>query len=516
MMSKVKSLSELEEACSDLHATEQKVVLCHGVFDLIHIGHVRHFEVAKKHGDILIVTITGDSFVNKGPDRPVFPSELRSEMLAAMDIIDYVAVIEDTSARPSIETVKPDVYVKGGEYAKHSDDVTNKIAMEVNLVESFGGQVIYTDDVTFSSSNLLNNYFNLHDKPARAFLNKLKGDNGEALIKQYFEDISKLKVLVLGEAIIDEYQYVAPMGKAAKEHILATHFTNYERFAGGVIAATNHIASMCAEVEVMALVGDGNEDNGKENDSFQGFIRESLDDNIKLSLVERPNAPTTRKIRFVEPTYVRKLFEVYHMDDSPLPEDVRTKFRKDLTKKIRDVDLVILLDFGHGFMDPDVIELLEREASFLAINVQSNSANTGYNLITKYRRADLVCIDAMEARLAARDKHSGLSTIVSETLPCLINSNRIIVTHGKHGCFTFDAANRDPLHIPAFKRSVVDTIGAGDAFFVMASLFAAVGAGNEISAFAGNVAGSLKVGIVGHRKGITKLQLQRSIMTLMK
>lgn len=516
MIKKIKSPSELSEACAALRADGKKVVLCHGCFDLLHVGHLRHFETAKKHGDILVVTITGDAFVNKGPDRPVFPSELRCEMLAAMDIVDYVAVIEDHSAIPSIKTVQPDIYVKGGEYANHADDVTGKIALETQLVESFGGQVVYTDDITFSSSNLLNNHFELIDKPVRVFLDRLKADGGEAKVARCLDDISKLKVLVLGEAIVDEYQYVSPMGKAAKEHIIATHFGGVERFAGGVIAAANHIASMCGEIEVMTMVGDGVEDSDCKHENFQSFIREALNENIKLSLVERPDAPTVRKIRFVEPTYVRKLFEVCHMDDSPLPSSVREKFRRDLSKKIKEVDIVIVCDFGHGFIDADVIELLERESPFLAINVQSNSANTGYNLLTKYNRADIVCIDAMEARLAAHDKHSSLSAIVSETLLRLIDTKCIIVTHGKSGCFTFDPETRTPIHIPAFKRTVVDTIGAGDAFFVMAALFSAVGAGNELSAFVGNVAGGIKVGVVGHRESISKLQLQRSISTIFK
>lgn len=516
MIRKIKTTSELYEICAALKGDGKKIVLCHGCFDLLHIGHLRHFETAKKNGDILVVTITGDSFVNKGPDRPVFPSELRCEMLAAMDIVDYVAVIEDPSAIPSIKTVQPSIYVKGGEYANHAEDVTGKIALETELVESFGGEVVYTDDITFSSSNLLNNHFELVDKPVRVFLDRLKSSGGEAKAEKCLEDISKLRVLVLGESIIDEYQYVSPIGKAAKENIIATQFSGVERFAGGVIAAANHIASMCGEIEVMTLIGDGVEDSDLKHENFHSFIRESLNKSIELSVVERPNAPTVRKIRFVEPTYVRKLFEVCHIDDTPLPAAVREKFRRDLSEKIQNVDIVIVCDFGHGFIDADVVALLEREAPFLAVNVQSNSANMGYNLLTKYKRADIVCIDAMEAHIAAHDKHASLSVITSEILPALIDSKSIIVTHGKGGCFTFDPKTHEAIHIPAFKRTVVDTIGAGDAFFVMASLFSKVGADNELSAFVGNVAGGIKVGVVGHREAISKLQLQRSMRTIFK
>jgi rfaE bifunctional protein nucleotidyltransferase chain/domain len=513
---KIKELGVLSDVCDQLKNEGKKVVLCHGCFDLLHIGHLRHFETAKKHGDILVVTLTGDAFVNKGPNRPVFPSELRCEMLAGMDVVDYVAVIEEHSAIPSIKAVRPSIYVKGGEYANHAKDVTGKIALETELVESFGGKVIYTNDLTFSSSNLLNHHFELIDKPVRVFLDRIKAFGGEKQLEQCLEDISKLRVLVVGEAIVDEYQYVSPMGKAAKENIIATQFNGVERFAGGAVAVANHIASMCQEVEIMTLLGDGVEEGGLQQENYYSFIREALEDTVKLSVVERPNAPTVRKIRFVEPTYVRKLFEVCHINDTPLPAAVRDKFLQDLSEKIKHVDVVIVCDFGHGFLDAQAVDLLQREAPFLAVNVQSNSANIGYNLMTKYRRADIVCVDAMEARLAARNKHANLSEIAAKILPNLIESKSIIVTHGKNGCLTFDADTGDSIHIPAFKHAVVDTIGAGDAFFVMAALFSKAGANNELAAFVGNVAGSIKIGVVGHRQPLTKLQLQRSISTILK
>ena len=508
MTKKIDSLEDLANLCESLRENGNRIVLCHGVFDLFHIGHLRHFQTAKKHGDILIVSLTGDAYVNKGPGRPVFPSELRSELLASLDIIDYVAVVEDHSANPIIEAVKPHFYVKGGEYSNAASDITGKITVEIQLVEGFGGKVVYTDEITFSSSNLLNSHFNLLDKPVQVFLSKLKEDGAEAKIEKCFEDMSKLKVVIIGESIIDEYQYVSPMGKAAKEHIIAAHYSNEERFAGGVVAAANHIASLCGELEVVTLLGD--------DEPYASFVREQLDPSIKLTEIVRPNSPTVRKIRFVEPTYVRKLFEVCHMDDAPLSDELQKRLNRILLPKLREADVVLVCDFGHGFISSKTIDLLERDSKFLALNVQSNSANQGYNLVTRYRRANLLCIDAMEARLATQDKHSSLSSIVAEELPRRINCNSIIVTHGKSGCYTFDPVAREPVHVPAFKHTVVDTIGAGDAFFVMASLFSAVGADNRLAAFVGNVAGAVKVGVVGHRESITKLKMRRSIITLMK
>jgi rfaE bifunctional protein nucleotidyltransferase chain/domain len=127
------------------------VALAHGVFDLLHLGHVRHIEAAAREGDILILTITADRFVNKGPGRPVFTEQLRAEMLAALEFVDWVAINPHPSAEDMLRAVAPDVYVKGSEYASATDDVTGKIIAEREAVEAGGGRVVFTDDVTFSS-----------------------------------------------------------------------------------------------------------------------------------------------------------------------------------------------------------------------------------------------------------------------------------------------------------------------------------------------------------------------------
>lgn len=509
-MKKKLSLKELRAFCKECHDHGKKVVLCHGVFDVLHVGHIRHLDYAKKNGDILVVTVTGDDFVNKGPDRPVFPSDLRLEMLASLGLVDRVTTIEEPSALSAIEVVRPDIYVKGKEYIE-KDDITGKITSEAELVEKYGGAVVYTDDIVFSSSNLINNHMNMIAEPVRAFLNQIKEDDGEYRVSECLSKIGQLKILIVGETIIDSYHYVSPMGKAAKENIIATLFSHEENFAGGAIAAANHLASICDNVEVLTMLGDPN-----LSEDHYDFVRAKLDEKVGLDVVTRPNGPTVLKRRFVEPTYVRKLFEVYNMDDSPLPDSTQKVFHKKLQTKVNEADLVIICDFGHGFMDSKACRIVEKDARFLAINTQSNSGNLGYNLASKYKRADFLCIDAPEARLVTNSKHVGLDEIVAKILPQEINGRHFMITHGKHGCYTYSTHEKESMHIPALKHNVVDTVGAGDAFFVIASTFLAVGADTALAGFLGNVAGGIKVGIVGHSKSIGKLELQRSVVTLLK
>jgi rfaE bifunctional protein nucleotidyltransferase chain/domain len=508
---KVVALRDLAELCESARHAGKRIVHCHGVFDLLHVGHLRHFMTAKGWGDVLVVSITADEFVNKGPGRPAFAADMRSEMLAALACVDWVTVVHDHSAEPAIEAVRADIYVKGGEYDDPEKDITGKISREQELVEAHGGQVKFTYDVTYSSSNLLNSHFKLFDDAAHSYLSLLRDIDAGKKIFRYIEKIEKLKVVIVGETIIDHYVYVAPMGKAPKENMIATLHQNEEIFAGGVIAAANHLSAICPHLEVVTLLGDP-----AVGDNFEDFIRRQLRTRTQPEFIYRPTGPTIQKTRFVEPTYVRKLFEVYRMDDRPLPEDTQKELRARLRERIRGADLVVVCDFGHGFIDKSVVSVLTEEAKFLAVNVQTNAGNLGYNLLTKYPRADFLCIDAMEARLVSQDKHLALEEVVGRVIPSMISCPNVIVTHGKAGCYTFDQKRKGILHAPAFRQDIVDTVGAGDAFFALAAPFAALGAESEIVSFIGNIAGAMKVGVVGHRESTTKLQLLRYITTLLK
>lgn len=506
---KIVSLEALESVIGARRRKGSRIVLSHGVFDLFHVGHLRHLKWARSQGDILVVTITADEFVNKGPDRPAFPAEQRAEVLAGLDLVDHVAVVHEPSATPAIRAVKPDAYVKGGEYAEASSDITGKIVVERNLVESFGGEVIYTDDITFSSSSILNKHFAFTDEHVREYLDKLRGTGLEGRIADIFERIEKMRIMMIGETIIDRYVYVDALGKPPKENIMATLHQSEEIFAGGVIAAANNLAAICPNVELVTTLGDP---DAEEN--YESFVTEQLNDTITPSFVYRPGGPTVQKTRFVEPTYVRKLFEVYKMHDNPLPDVVQARFHDLLREKLADVDLVIVCDFGHGLISPQTVELLETSAPFLAVNAQSNAGNIGYNLINKYKGPDFVCLDALEARLAVRNKHAEIRDVGKE-LGKSVRSPNIIVTHGKTGCYVSNGAE-ESTHIPSFGGAVVDTVGAGDALYVMAAPCIAAGADCETAGFLGNVAGAITIGIVGHRRSLTRLEVQRYVSTLLK
>ncbi|HYM30224.1 MAG TPA: PfkB family carbohydrate kinase [Candidatus Cybelea sp.] len=504
---KIKTVDELAEIAKTWRRQGRKIALAHGCFDLMHMGHVRHLEAARAEGQALFVTITTDRFVNKGPGRPVFPDLFRAEMIAALECVDYVAISQWPTGEGVLHLVRPDVYVKGSDYKNEDEDITGKISKEKEIIEGYGGRIVFTDDITFSSSNLINRHLAVFDPAVNAYLSEHRPTDMLKRVLTAIESVQNKRVLLIGDTIVDEYQYAVPMGKTPKENMIAARFENRELFAGGVIAAANHVADFCGEVEVLSVLG--------EKESHEGLIRKSLKSNVSCDFLFRADVPTTRKCRFVDPGHMRKLFEVYHFDETPIEGRIERQLGELIVRKARDADVVIVTDFGHGMVTAKTIETVTEHAPFLAVNAQSNSANHGYNLITKYAKADYVCIDAPEARLALHDRFTDLGELIENRLAPSLGCDRLIVTHGKNGCVTYDKAV-GLSRIPAFTQQVIDTVGAGDAFLAITSPIVAAGAPMEVAGFIGNAVGALKVGIVGHRQSVEKVPLTKFVTTLLK
>ena len=134
----------------DLRAAGRRLVFTNGVFDLLHVGHVRYLAQARALGDVLLVAINSDCTVRelKGPDRPVFNEAERAEILAALRCVDYVTIFDDVSPRSLIARLLPDVLVKGGDYGL--DQIHGR-----EEVEAAGGKVISLPFVDGASTTSL-------------------------------------------------------------------------------------------------------------------------------------------------------------------------------------------------------------------------------------------------------------------------------------------------------------------------------------------------------------------------
>ena len=503
---KIKTVGTLAKIIAGLKAKGKRIVQCHGVFDLVHLGHIRHFNLAKKKADVLVVTITKDKHVRRGPGRPIFNEHLRAETLASLAITDYVSIIDASTATESIKLLKPDVYAKGQDYKQKEKDITGKIYEEEKAIKSVGGRLVFTDDITFSSSSLINNYLEVYPPRTVKYLKAIAKRYSIDFITEKLHSLKNLKVLVLGDAIIDQYHYCTPLGKSSKEHLVANRYTSEESFAGGSLATANNVASICGKVDLLTLLG--------EKGSFEDFIRSRLNPNINPVFFYRPEMGTIIKRRFVSEGVNRKLFEICYMKDDDISSQAETKIMRQLKRTIENYDLVVVSDFGHGLLTKRIINFICSKARYLALNVQTNSANIGFNLVTKYPRANCVCVDEMELRFATHDKFGDLRTHAKKVYQEL-GCEHIIATRGSLGSLSYSKSGG--FHeAPTFSYRVIDAIGAGDAFFAFVAPCFAKGLPQDLVSFIGNSVGSLAVQIICNREPIKSTDLIKFITRLLK
>lgn len=486
----------------------KKVILCHGVFDLVHPGHIIHFEEAKGMGDILVVSITAARYVRKGPGRPYFDDEMRMKFLAAIECIDYVILSESYTVDDIIEIVEPDVYVKGKEYARHEDDLTGMIAEEEKLVKEHGGTVAYTDGQVFSSTKLLNNAMPVLSPEVKEYMEAFHKKYSLSDIQGYINKMQNVKVLVVGDVIIDEYTYCTVQGLMSKDMGYSSRYQYSEQYLGGSLAVARHIASFSDEVTLMSVIG--------PEETIHSRMLNDLGDKMRLDFTYSPEFQTIIKSRYVSINEKREeVDKIFAINNLPTPMQIddqsMEQFKQRLREKIKDYDVVILCDFGHGLVDEEVMNIIQDNANFLALNCQTNSSNLGQNLITKYHRADVFALDQRELGLAFSNYRRSEEDALRD-LGKHFNSHGWLTT-GSKGAVSVE---QDQLQsCPAFTLKVKDTIGAGDAFFSLASMAVAVGAPIEVGTFIGNIAGALASNIVGNKEAVEKVNVLKYASTLL-
>ncbi len=506
-MAKIINKDDLKEI-EELKKNGKTIVLCHGVFDLVHPGHIIHFQEAKKMGDILVVSITSEKYVRKGPGRPYFDDGMRMKFLSAIDCIDYVMLSESYTVDDIIEALEPNLYVKGQEYAKAEDDITGMIDSEVELVRKHGGDIAYTTGQVFSSTKLINHALPALTDEVKEYMESFHEKYMLSDIKDYMDKMQKMKVLVIGDAIIDEYIYCIVQGMMSKDMGYSARYKYSEQYMGGSLAVANHLASFCDNITLMSVIG--------REESIHSRILNELSDKMRLDLVYSPKFETIIKSRYVSLNEKREeVAKIFAINNLPMPmkidADTMAKFKQRLLERVMQFDVVILCDFGHGLIDQDVIEILQDKAKFLAVNCQTNSSNYGKNLITKYHRADVFALDQKELGLA-------FSNYQNEEHESLIKLSEYFrskgwLTMGSLGAVSIENGNLK--HCPAFTLKVKDTIGAGDAFFALAAMIVSVGASMEMGTFIGNIAGALAANIVGNREAIEKVNVLKYASTLL-
>lgn len=273
---------------------------------------------------------------------------------------------------------------------------------------------------------------------------------------ELIESVADKRVLFLGERIIDVYHYTRPLGRPTKDAIVSVLWQETEEFEGGVYAAACHAKAVC-----------------RASHETRGDV--------------------LRKERWVEQSHMRKLFEMC----------TRTPWFHDTSHDLQHYDAVAVLDYGHGMTEElgffDVLD----SARYLAVNVQTNSENYGFNLATKYQHADYLCVDEPEARLATQNRTGPIEDSLEQLGDV---ADKVVITLGKSGAVGRSSSDGGIVRQDAFTGTVVDTIGAGDAFFAVTAPLAQHADMATILRI-GCAAAAIKVGIIGHQRSVTKDEL---------
>lgn len=507
MKNKIVSFPNLIKISKLKRSQNKKIVLCHGVFDLLHIGHIKHFEEAKTFGDVLIVTITPDQFVTKGPNRPAFNTNLRLEALQALECINYVAVNKWSAATRTIKYLKPHIYCKGPDYKKKDNDITKNIYKEEKAVRSVKGQIKFTNTQSFSSSNLLNNFVKIHTDQQKKYLNHISKKFSFSEIKKKISELLSIKVLVIGELIIDKYVFCEALGKSGKEPMLALREIKTEQYYGGSLAISNHMSNFCKSIKLITMIGQKKE--------YKRDIIKNKAKNISIKFFYKTNSPTIVKKRFVDSVNKNKILGVYEINDELINLRQQKNIAMSLDKLKKKIDHIVVSDYGHGFISEQIAKKIITTCKSVSLSAQLNAANLGMHTINKYKKIETLVINEMELRQEMRDRNSLIKNLMKKLIK-KIKIKNLIVTRGYNGSILFDKIKNEFIECPAFTSSVVDKVGAGDAMLSVISVALNKGFDKHLCLFLGSLAAAQSVESIGNSISIDKNKMLKEIESLIK
>ena len=261
---KIKTVEQLCEIIGE-RPRQAKVIMCHGTFDVVHPGHVRHLLYAKTKGDILVASLTADEHITKANFRPYVPEDIRAINLAALEMVDYVIIDRDATPLQNLSIIKPDFFAKGYEYS--SSGVLPRTQEEMDVLETYGGEVIFTPgDIVYSSSSLI------ELSPPKIATEKLMtlmeaegisfGDLNDTL-----EQFKGIKIHVVGDTIVDSYTYCSMIGGMTKTPTMSVLFQKKVDYVGGAAIVAKHLKAAGAEVTFSTVLG---------NDAHKDFVLADL------------------------------------------------------------------------------------------------------------------------------------------------------------------------------------------------------------------------------------------------
>lgn len=476
---KIKTAAQIAEAIGT-RPRKKKVIMCHGTFDVVHPGHIRHLLYAKTKADILIASLTSDEHIKKGNLRPYVPEDLRAVNLAALEMVDYVVVDRDPTPLVNLGVIKPDFFAKGYEYTAGA--INPKTQEEIDVLESYGGEMIFTPgDIVYSSSALIE-----LAPPSIAVEKLMTLMDAEGVsfkdLRDAVQGMKGIRTHVVGDTIVDSYTYCSMIGGMTKTPTMSVRYEKKVDYTGGAAVVAKHLRAAGADVTFSTVLG---------NDSYKDFVLDDLKAcGVHCQPIIDETRPTTNKNAIVAENY--RLLKIDTLDNRSISD----KIVEHLKEQIADTptQAVVFSDFRHGIFNRSTVPQLASGIPAGIFKVADSQVASRWGNILEFQEFDLITPNEREARFALGDQDSVLRPLALELLK-RSNCKTLILKCGDRGIITYRSNTpfepRAFFNIESFADNVVDAVGAGDALLAYATL-AYVATGNDLIA---SILGNLAAGI---------------------
>ena len=473
----------------------KKIVFVSGVFNVLHPGHLRLLDFASTLGDFLIVGVLGKNLV---PENTI-PEKERISIILELKKVD-IAIILMESPEEYINKLKPDIVVKGKEHE-------NQFNAEEKILKKNGGKLIFSSGETkstfFESFNESKSKFNHNSILKSENFQKKHDFNSNSLIK-VLDDFEKIRVLVIGDTIIDEYVDCDPVGISQEDPTIVVRPNESKFFLGGASIVAAHAKSLGANVEYITILG---------NDDLAKFYSKKIEKTgLKFKSYIDFDRPTTHKKRFR--AHGHTLLRVHNYIQQPISNEIKNKILKDVNHKITNTDLIVFSDFNYGMLSQELVnEIIYLANKNKVLIVADSQSSSQIGDISRFIGSKLVTPTEREARIAIKDFSSGLVT-VAEKLMVKAGAEYVFITLGEEGVLIHQKTkNKNDWRndmLPAFNKSPIDPAGAGDALLITSSLALASGSNIWKAAYLGSIAAACQVGRLGNLP-LTKKELFQEI-----
>jgi len=473
-----------------------KSVLVIGAFNVLHPGHIRMLRFARECGDHLTVAVQS----NKTSKQTIHVDEkLRLEALLSNIYVDKAFITEE-SAEELVKNLKPNVLVKGREHesGKNPEEV---------LLQEYGGELLFdSGETSFSSLNLLEKEFQVgsesYVKLPYNYMKRHAIDSSQ--LDSYLKKISGLKIVVIGDLIMDEYITCDPLGMSQEDPTIVVTPIDQHLFIGGAGIVAAHAAGLGAHVNFISVTG-----NDPMHDKAVEMLTQA---NVNINLINDEHRPTTLKQRYRSKG--KTLLRVSHLHQSDVSQKLQDQMIEQLEKIIEDIDLLVFSDFNYGCLPDAVINKMIKIAKKHKVYIVADSQSSSQiGDVARYRDIDLLTPTEREARIATYDHNSGL-VVLAERLRQKSNVKNILLKLGEEGVLIHAGDEEHFLtdRISALNNSPKDVAGAGDSMLITSAMILCLGGSIWMAALLGSVAASLQIGRLGNQP--LKLQeLQTAINT---